>query len=128
MSLTPLKPLRRGQAITEGWINELASRVNLLLNLSVDPATLNLTKSPSGMHLSANSWRQVLRFELTASLSVGGSAAAKTVRWDGTAYVATSETLTVYDSIAAFTGSIGQQGWCVYMLDSGRWEVMQIEC
>lgn len=69
---------------------------------------------------------ETMRFELTAGLSPGGSAAAVTVEWNGSSYAATSTAITVYDALNAFTAGSGSRGLAVYHADVGRWEVTQL--
>lgn len=72
---------------------------------------------------------QVRRFELTAALTEGGSANAKAVFWDGADWtVLASGTFKVYDSVARNAGSIGDRGFCCFMPDSQRWEVVGRLC
>jgi hypothetical protein len=67
------------------------------------------------------------RFELTASLSPGGSAAAELVAWNGSTWEATGEAVTVYDSLDMFGGDDGAWGLAIWCADSQRFEVIQID-
>lgn len=70
-----------------------------------------------------------VRFELAASLSLGGSAAAKLVAWDGADYV-TGADITVRDFTAdpgTFRGIAGYRGWAVLQEDRGDYEIIGME-
>ncbi len=67
------------------------------------------------------------RFELTGSLTPGGSAAAELVAWNGSAWAATGEAITVYDSLDMFGGAAGARGLVFWRADSERWEIAQID-
>lgn len=88
-------------------------------------------KPPAAME-RLHSHEHMVRFELTATLSSGGSAAAF-----GTVFVSGAwannigggtSTVTVYDSIGDKTGITGQYGWAVWSMESMRYEVIQLEC
>lgn len=51
------------------------------------------------------------RFELTGTLTPGGSATAELVAWNGSAWVPSGETITIYDSLEMFGGAV-RVGWC----------------
>lgn len=63
--------------------------------------------------------------ELTATLSTGGSAAAKFVNSAGTM---TSETLTVYDRLSTFNGASGTRGYVKWNEEGSRYETAQLQC
>ena len=69
------------------------------------------------------------RFELTSSLSLGGSASANLVVWDGTNYVNTGGAITVrdYTSPGAWRGELGQQGWATTVGDRADYEIVWME-
>ncbi|MEX2187515.1 MAG: hypothetical protein WD875_12005 [Pirellulales bacterium] len=67
------------------------------------------------------------RFELTGTLSPGGSATAELVAWNGSAWATTGDSITVYDSLAMFGGGAGARGLIVWSADSQRWEIIQID-
>jgi hypothetical protein len=67
------------------------------------------------------------RFQLTADLSTGGNATASSVAWDGAAWTATGDSLTVYDSMNSFAAPSGSHGVAIWCADSARWEVVQTD-
>jgi hypothetical protein len=67
------------------------------------------------------------RFELTSTLSPGGSGTAEIVAWDGIAWTTTGQTITVYDSLDMFGGVAGARGLVTWRSDSQRWEITQID-
>lgn len=74
----------------------------------------------------------IRRFELTASLSAGGNAAAEFVTYSTTAsdYEANGTALTVYDVMGSFSGESGARGYCALMEDRSPplWEIIQLSC
>ncbi len=66
----------------------------------------------------------LLRVELSEALSQGGSADATIVEWNGSAWVATGGTVTIYDSLNRFSGTTGDRYWVVLGADSARWEIV----
>lgn len=64
------------------------------------------------------------RIELTSSLTLGGSANAKFVEYNGVAWVLTADTLTAYDSLNRFTGTNGDRFWVTQPTDSNFWEIV----
>lgn len=67
------------------------------------------------------------RFELTGTLSVGGSATAELVAWNGSAWATTGQSITVYDALEMFGGDVGARGLVTWRGDSSRWEIAQID-
>lgn len=67
------------------------------------------------------------RFKLTGTLTPGGSATAELVAWNGSAWVPTGETITIYDSLDMFGGVAGARGLVFWCADSARWEIAQID-
>lgn len=67
------------------------------------------------------------RFQLSGTLSGGGSATASTVEWNGSSWGATTSILTVYDGLGSFSGGNGDRGWATFWPDSGRWEIQQMD-
>lgn len=68
-----------------------------------------------------------VRFELSSGLAIGGTATAHAIAWNGSAWVTTSESLTVYDSMSSFAAPSGSRGVATWHADSGRWEVVQTD-
>lgn len=72
------------------------------------------------------SFFRVRRIQLTANMS-GGSASAKLLAWNGSAYAVTGSAFTVYDSANGFASAIsGLNGFAVYEPDRGVWEVLYL--
>lgn len=67
---------------------------------------------------------QLLRVELTSSLTMGGSATAELVEFDGTDWSTTGTVVTVYDSLGRFEGSNGDRFWVTPKGDSERLEII----
>lgn len=69
---------------------------------------------------------EVYRFQLTESLSPGGSAAALLVGWDAGAgqYALSTVALVVHDVLATTSGEAGTRGYARYFADSDRWEIL----
>lgn len=67
-------------------------------------------------------------FELTATLSPGGNAAAKILHFSGGDWTDSGLTTTVYDSLGDKNGVSGDRGWCVRSYHSKRREVVQLQC
>lgn len=65
------------------------------------------------------------RYELTAQLAPGGSAAAVFVQWDAkeSEYDDTAQSFTLY-SLATVKGNVGDRGYCWYASDRGQWEAL----
>ncbi len=63
------------------------------------------------------------RFQLTATLAEGSSAAAKFMRWNGSAWVVSNVTFTVYDAMSQFSGPSGTNGVCWWSSYSKHWEI-----
>lgn len=74
----------------------------------------------------------IRRFELKASLSGQGPVSARFLYWDKEAEDWKEEELghvfSLWNPFEIFSGDIGARGYCVYMLDSERWEIIQMEC
>lgn len=70
----------------------------------------------------------IVRFELYATLSKGGSALAKPVYWNGSAYTAIANTITVYDFVGSLSGVVGNRGYGRWFSDRAVVEVLQIHC
>lgn len=67
----------------------------------------------------------------TSALAVGGSATIAIWRWNGSAYVDTTVTLTAYDWLmktGATSISVGKKVIIEYFADSSRWFVTEAEC
>lgn len=72
---------------------------------------------------------EIRRFELTEELTSGGDAEAVFVVYGSSNYEATTMTLTVYSgAMGAFSGADETRGWCIWMPDSQRWEILQMDC
>ena len=84
---------------------------------------------------AAGSASTLVRFELTATLVLGvapGANNAETCAWNGAAWAKTGTVIRVYDWFARtneseFAGVSGYQGWCVYMADSARYEIVWMQ-
>lgn len=69
------------------------------------------------------------RFQLTSSLSPGGSVTAYIRKWNGSALVTDSTyTYTLYDTLNTFSGASGDNCLAQYWPDSSRWEIEQKVC
>lgn len=66
------------------------------------------------------------RYELQAALSPGGSASAKFVQWDGSAYSDTTDAFTLYSGPNNVAGQSGARGYCAYFADRQRWEALDV--
>ena len=68
----------------------------------------------------------IQRFKLTAQLSIGGSAAAVFMDWNGSTWAEAADTLTVYDSMSILCSALasGKKGHCKHYRDSNRWELI----
>ena len=72
------------------------------------------------------SFFKIRRIALASNMS-GGSASANVVEWNGSAYVTTGSTFTVYDSMNCFPTAIsGLYGFAVYEPDRAVWEAIFI--
>lgn len=72
---------------------------------------------------------EIRRFELTEALTAGGSAEAVFVFYGSSDYEASTVTLTVHSgAMGAFEGEDETRGWCIWMIDSQRWEILQMDC
>jgi hypothetical protein len=79
-------------------------------------------------------WDELIRFELTENLALGGNATAKQLNWTGAAYVAAATpTFEVYDIHSRFCqthtpkdqdGARGEARWC---FDRGIWEIISMQ-
>jgi len=70
---------------------------------------------------------RLIRFELTAALTRGGSAAAKPLRWNGSEVELGSISLgSVYDVLANYKAPSGTQGWCKWSGDSKHYEIVKL--
>lgn len=72
-------------------------------------------------------------FELTASLSAGGSATADRLIWDGNSWEPVDASdplpeLTVYDATDSISGSSGDIGVAFFHGQSGLWVILQLAC
>lgn len=71
----------------------------------------------------------IRRFELTEELTAGGDASAVFVRFGSSDYEVTDIELTVYSGpMSSFAGADETRGWCIWMPDSQRWEILQLDC
>lgn len=70
----------------------------------------------------------IVRFELTANLSAGGSANAQRVGWNGSAYTKSGVDFLVYDFIGSISGVTGNRGYARWWPDRRVFEVFQLYC
>lgn len=88
--------------------------------------------NPQAIRPAAYEQLGLRRFKLTATLSLGGSAAAVfRYRDPSTGTIAdSSETLTVFDAQSQFEGESGTYGYCAAFIDgpTPQWEVIQLGC
>lgn len=73
---------------------------------------------------------KLLRFELYETLDLGGSALAQIVTFNGVAYVAGGDQITVTDfteNPGSWAGLSGYRGWCVHKQDSDAYEIVWME-
>lgn len=72
------------------------------------------------------SFFKIRRIQLTSNMS-SGSASAKLLAWNGSAYAVTGSAFTVYDSLGGFSSAIsGLNGFVVYEPDRGVWEILYL--
>ena len=64
------------------------------------------------------------RFKLTATLTTGGSATCRWLKWNGSAWVVMSSSGTVYDANSDFFGLTDDFGVAEWFPESQRWEVV----
>lgn len=71
----------------------------------------------------------IYRFELTAGLTPGNTAAGEFVVWNGAAYATNGVALTVRDanSPGRWRGASGYRGLCAYFPDRGSYEIIFME-
>jgi len=89
----------------------------------------------SGRWEILDSAERLRRFEMTASLSAGGSATVNLLVWNGSAWTEddAETTFTVYDfqnrfsKMATATGDVGALGLARYMADRGEWEIVDMQ-
>ena len=69
------------------------------------------------------------RFELTADLTYGSSAAAERIIWNSTTsqYETSGQSITVYDAFCNFNSVTGCRGLARFWPDSGRWEISRLD-
>ena len=96
--------------------------VSLPINYGVENllnAFANRRYSPVGL----------VRVELTASLTVGGSATANLLYYNGTGLTADSREITVYDHMEGFDGVTGDRFWATGPVrDSNHFEIVSKVC
>ena len=130
MANDPIKRLRAGQPITEGWLGHLVDAVNLRAaggHVFVDSTGVYHRPDP-------RSSVALRRFELTENLTCGSNATAYLLKWTGAAYVAQSSVeFEVYDPFSQFcqyskpTGQDGARGMAQFMWDRGVWEIVELQ-
>lgn len=74
-----------------------------------------------------SSGAKLVRFELTADLARGSSAAAKQLAWNGTELEKKDAlTLTVHDAYTQHGAKSGRQGIAKFCPDANRWEIVEL--
>lgn len=71
-------------------------------------------------------YAKIWRFQLTGALAVGSSATAKRLDWDGTELELSTDTLEVWSFQEGHKAASGTQGYCIFMPDARRWEVVSL--
>lgn len=73
---------------------------------------------------------RMFRFVLTQTLQAGGEASATLLGWHpgANAYECNLGFVQVRDALGCFFGPAGTPGWCVFMHDSGFYEVVSLCC
>ncbi len=66
--------------------------------------------------------------QLTTTLSMGGSAQARVLYFDGSAWRETSQEITVHDVVGSMEGTPGKRGLAWFHRQSGLWLLWQLEC
>lgn len=90
---------------------------------------LAIRRGPAGFLLQTQTAELEELVELLEDLHIGGSAAAKVLAHDGTAWVdAPTATLEVHDAIGTFEGLAGARALVRFHRRSGRWLVWQLRC
>lgn len=82
-----------------------------------------------GMDLGSGRFHRV-RFELQEELTIGGTAAAKTMVWSEAAveYVVTDHEIEVVDALQMFAGQALSRGYATWWGDRRGYEVDQLQC
>lgn len=83
---------------------------------------------PAGHRRQVTAYPRRIRFQLTATLTAGGSAAARILIFNSGTVSAIGGTITVYDMLGIFSGSSGDKGLAESWSDSGHWEIYQLAC
>lgn len=136
-------PLLQPQApVTADEYNRLAAHVEQLQrqlralqdDRAVEPQVtaappLEVRRRPDGWHLSLASREPSALVELTASLSIGSSAAAKVLWYQGGQWTeAETAEIVVHDAIGTFEGNAGDKALVRFDAQSGLWIIWQMQC
>lgn len=137
-------PLLSGQEITVDDYNRLAAALNHLQQQlaglarpaaeDVEPQLtaappLEVRRRPGGWHLSMTQPQHTALVELTADLSIGSSATAKVLWYQGSAWTdADTAEIVVHDALGTFEGNSGSKALVAFDRQSGQWIVWQLQC
>lgn len=90
---------------------------------------LEVRRRPGGWHLSLAAPQHTALVELTAELSIGSSATAKVLWYQGDDWTEADTTeLVVHDALGTFEGSPGSKALVAFDCQSGQWIVWQLQC
>lgn len=127
--MSPLPaPLRAGEEIRESWLAQLVEAIGARMRVRATPP-LTAIEDESGVRIELAYEQRLELFVLSDSLSVGGSAEASVLLFNGEAWLEDeTNTITVYDPLCVFEGEPGTRGWAIFHAQSGRWQIVQMAC
>ncbi len=127
MANETIPEVRSGEPITAAWANALVRAIRRALRVTV-AYPLELQQGQHGTHVRLAHQSEPRLFELSDTLSAGSSAPAGRLRFDASDWTTSGETETLYDSLGTFSGTSGDRAWAFFSRESGRWEILQLEC
>ncbi len=89
---------------------------------------LQLTCLPEGTQLIPAPPEAAEVVQLTTTLSLGGSAQARVLHYDGATWKQTAQEITVHDVVGSIEGPPGKRGLAWFHRQSGLWILWQLEC
>lgn len=75
-----------------------------------------------------NAGFEVRRFKLKTAHAAGGDTTAYLVLWRNGTQTVTTKEFTVTDPFSIFDGDVDGYGYAIYMPDSAKWEIIQLQC
>ncbi len=91
-------------------------------------APLKLLQHAGGLQLVAPLPEAAEVVQLTTTLTLGGSAQARVLHYDGATWKQTAQEITVHDVVGSMEGTPGKRGLAWFHRQSGLWILWQLEC